>query len=191
MSSKEQHTQLMNRVAKHRDRAAFSELVQYFGPRLTGFLLSRGAGTAQVGELVQEVMIKVWLKAESFDPTRAQLSTWIFTIARNQWLDRTRKQRRPRVDPTDPTWVPASPQAPDQALDAQRSQDRIHTALGTLPPEQAQIIALSYLQGIPQRTIAEDLGLPIGTVKSRTRLALSRLREAMVTAEKTPQAGIQ
>lgn len=183
MLTPEQHAELMARVAESEDRAAFSALLEHFAPRVKGFLLGKGAAPSQVDEVVQEVMLTVWSRAARFDPARAGVSTWIFTIARNRWIDRIRKERRPTVDADDPAWVPSSPDAPDTALSTQRDQQKVAAALAGLPEEQAQIIRRAYFDGISQRQISEDLGLPIGTVKSRTRLALGRLRELLMQDE--------
>ena len=183
-----QHAELIAKVAATQDRAAFSEVLQDFAPRVKGFLLGKGASHTQADEVVQDVMLTVWSRAASFDAKRASVSTWIFTIARNRWIDRIRKERRPTVDATDPAWIPSSPDAPDQALSNHRDQQQVTAALAELPEEQAQIIQLAYFQGVPQRQIAQDLGLPIGTVKSRTRLALGRLREVLMRDE-APQPG--
>ena len=189
MSTPEQHVELIARVAQTQDRAAFSDLLTHFAPRVKGFLLGKGAAPIQVDEIVQEVMLTVWTRAARFDPKRAQVSTWIFTIARNRWIDRIRKERRPSVDETDPAWVPSAPEAPDTALGAQRDQRRVSAAIAELPEAQAQIIHRSYFLGLAQQQIADDLDLPIGTVKSRTRLALGRLREVLMRDE-MPQPGV-
>jgi len=175
---------------KDGDRSAFSALVQHFAPRVKGYLLRGGADSAQVDEVVQEVMLTVWSQCSRYDSRRAGVSTWVFTIARNRWIDRVRKARRPRCDPDDPAWVPSAPDAPDDALRAQREKQRLASAMSQLPEEQAQIIRSAYFEGKSQRAIAEDLGLPVGTVKSRVRLALGRLREALDSEDPVPHGGV-
>jgi RNA polymerase sigma-70 factor (ECF subfamily) len=169
----------MQAVATKRDRGAFARLLRYFAPRVKSYLLRGGASAAQVDEVVQESMLTVWSRAERYDPDKASVSTWIFTIARNRWIDRVRKIRRPACDPNDPAWVQSAPAAPDSAVAAKRSQSRVQEAMASLPDDQATIIRCAYFEGKSQRDIAEDLGVPIGTVKSRVRLALKRLRDVL------------
>ena len=172
----EQQAALMARVAEQGDRAAFSDLLHHFAPRVKGFLLGKGADASQVDEVVQEVMLTVWARAARYDAARAGVSTWVFTIARNRWIDRIRKERRPTVEANDPAWVPSAPEAPDEALSTQRDQQKVAQAMAALPEAQRSIIRRAYFMGHSQRVIAEDLGVPIGTVKSRVRLALGHLR---------------
>lgn len=177
--SMNQHAQWVEAIALRQDRQAFAALFEHFAPRVKGFLLSGGAGMEQVDEIVQEVMLIVWRRAGSYRRDRAAVSTWIFTIARNRRIDRIRRARRPELDPDDENLRPTADPAPDAASVAQQRADRLRAALTTLPDEQAEVIERAWLRGIPQAQVARDLGLPVGTVKSRLRLAMSRLRAAL------------
>lgn len=166
-------------VGRARDRAAFKELFDHFAPRVKGYLMRLGAGGAMAEDLAQEAMLTLWRKAELFDPEKASASTWIFTIARNLRIDAIRKERRPEIDANDPTFLPEAERYADESMDWAQAEDRLKLALTDLPREQAQIIELSFLADKPHSAIASELGLPLGTVKSRIRLAMARLRMAL------------
>jgi RNA polymerase sigma-70 factor (ECF subfamily) len=166
-------------VGRARDRAAFKELFDHFAPRVKGYLMRLGAGGAVAEDLAQEAMLTLWRKAELFDPEKASASTWIFTIARNLRIDAIRKERRPEIDANDPTFLPEAERQADETMDWAKAEDRLKLALADLPREQAQIIELSFLADKPHSAIAAELGLPLGTVKSRIRLAMARLRLAL------------
>ena len=166
-------------VAQARDRAAFQALFDHFAPRVKGYLMRLGAGGAVAEDLAQEAMLAVWRKAALFDPAKASASTWIFTIARNLRIDAIRKERRPEPDPSDPTLFPEAERSADETMDWAKAEYRLRAALAGLPPEQARIIELSFLAEKPHSLIASELGLPLGTVKSRIRLAMARLRAAL------------
>src|SRR5262249_25630634 len=124
-------------------------------------------------------MLAVWRKAVQFDPEKASASTWIFTIARNLRIDAVRRERRPELDPADPALQPEGERSADETLNWAQAEDRLDAALADLPREQSQIIELSFLAEKPHSLIASELGLPLGTVKSRIRLAMARLRLAL------------
>ena len=163
---------LIVRIAAGADRAAFAELFQHFGPRVKSYGLRLGATGPAAEELAQETLLTVWRKAGKFDPARASAATWIFTIARNLRIDALRRERPPPPpeDDADP-----SPLA-DALLSGAEQDGRVRQALGALSPEQLQVIQLSFFSDAPHSAIAESLGLPLGTVKSRLRLAMMRLR---------------
>jgi RNA polymerase sigma-70 factor (ECF subfamily) len=166
------------RIAEHGDREAFAGLFSYFAPRVKSYLLRLGAVPEAAEELAQETLLTVWRRAASFDPDRAAASTWIFTIARNLRIDLSRRDgRAPPLD--DPSNFNPGPPEPDEALVAGEDQKRIAEALASLPPEQAQVINLAFFADKPHSEIAGELGLPLGTVKSRLRLAMARLRSAL------------
>lgn len=172
-------------VATAADRQAFAALFKHFAPRLKGFLLRAGCAADLAEELAQETMVTVWRKAASFDPARAQLSTWIYTIARNLRIDHHRRNVRQvdlgdgeddwDFDPMDPDPA-ASPD--EQVLALQRSR-RVRDALAQLTPEQASLLRLSFFEEHPHSQIARELGMPLGTVKSRIRLAVAQLRRLL------------
>ena len=170
---------LVAAVAQARDRAAFQALFDHFAPRVKGYLMRLGAGSAVAEDLAQEAMLAVWRKAGLFDPAKASASTWIFTIARNLRIDAIRKERRPEPDPADPLQRPEAERAADETVDWAKAEDRLRAALADLPREQSQVIELSFLAEKPHSLIAAELGLPLGTVKSRIRLAMARLRVAL------------
>ena len=170
---------LVASVGRARDRAAFKELFDHFAPRVKGYLMRLGAGGAVAEDLAQEAMLTLWRKAQLFDPEKASASTWIFTIARNLRIDAVRKERRPEIDANDPTFLPEAERHADETMDWAQAEDRLKLALADLPREQAQIIELSFLADKPHSAIAAELGLPLGTVKSRIRLAMARLRMAL------------
>lgn len=124
-------------------------------------------------------MTRVWLKASQFDERKASASTWIYTIARNQFIDFTRERKRAEVDLSDPMLVGAEEPMPDSGLDKAERSEMLKAAIETLPPEQAAVLRLVYLGGLKQQDVAEQLSIPLNTVKSRLRLALEKLRRLM------------
>ncbi|WP_198007055.1 sigma-70 family RNA polymerase sigma factor [Roseobacter sp. CCS2] len=164
-------------VRDTKDRKAFAELFGYFAPRVKSFLMKSGASPDLAEECTQEVMATLWNKSHMFDPTKASVSTWIFTIARNRKIDILRKQRRP--EPEDLPWGPEA--EPDQAdaIGLQQETEQLGQALATLPEEQRKLIERAYFGELSHSQIAAETGLPLGTIKSRIRLALDRLRHAM------------
>lgn len=177
LPSPEELTSLIDAVARGQDRNAFARLFGYFAPRVKSFLMRSGLADSAAEEVTQEVMIAVWRKASYFDPGKAGASTWVFTIARNQRIDRLRRTRSRTgdnlPDPTDESDMP--PSGEDIAILAER-EEGVRKALAALPSEQATIVRLSFFAEKPHSEIARELGIPLGTVKSRVRLALNRLR---------------
>jgi len=165
-------------IAAGADREAFARLFAHFAPRVKSYMLRLGANPAQAEELAQETLLTVWRKANAFDPTRAAASTWIFTIARNLRIDAIRHERRPEPV-TDPSDAIGTSPAPDVAMVAAQSEGRVRHALMSLPVEQAELVRLNFFSDKAHAEIAVELGLPLGTVKSRIRLAMSRLRELL------------
>lgn len=163
-------------IAERADRAAFARLFEKYAPRVKSYLLRQGAPAETAEELAQETLLTVWRKAALFDPARAGASTWIFTIARNRRLDVLRRERRPVIEPG--AEEAADEPLPDALLAAAQRDARLRAAVAALPPDQAEAVRLAYFQDKPHAEIAQELGLPLGTVKSRLRLALARLRAA-------------
>lgn len=165
------------RVRDHKDKEAFRALFQHFAPRVKAFLMRSGTDAAMAEECAQDVMASLWQKAHLFDPSRASASTWIFTIARNRRIDVIRKQKRP--EPEDLPWGPEH--EPDQAdsLVLQQETEKLGQAIARLPKNQKELIEKAYFGDLTHSEIAEETGLPLGTIKSRIRLALDRLRHAM------------
>lgn len=165
--------ELVVAVASRRDREAFADLFRHFGPRLKTFFMRGGMPDGLAEDLMQETMLLVWRKASYFDPARAGVATWVFTIARNLRIDHLRRQRNPADLPHEPEEMP--PSIENVLLDTERDL-RVRNALADLSPEQQTIIRLSYYSEKSQTEIAGELGIPLGTVKSRTRLAMNHLR---------------
>ena len=165
------------RIRDARDETAFAELFAHFAPRVKAFLMRSGGDPAIAEECAQEVMVTLWRKAHLFDPARASVATWIFTIARNKRIDVLRRQRRP--EPEDLSWGPE--EAPDQAdiVALQQESAQLSAAIARLPETQRELIQRAYFGEMSHGEIAAATGLPLGTTKSRIRLALDRLRHAM------------
>lgn len=173
---------LLAAVAERQDRAAFAELFDHFAPRLAAFVMRSGAGKELAEELAQEAMISVWRKATSFDPARAAVSTWVFAIVRNKRIDRLRRERRPEIAEEDYLAQYEPPQDALDIVEGAETETTLRKLVASLPPDQAQVIEKAFYEDKSHSTIAEELNLPLGTVKSRIRLALGRLKD-MVTDE--------
>jgi len=168
---------LLGRVAATRDRAAFAALFAHFAPRVKAYLLRLGASPALAEDLAQEALLSLWRKAHLFDPAKASAATWLFTIARNLRIDAIRRERRPELDPDD--FAPEAELPADDGLALADDEARLRAALKGLPPDQIQVIELSFFADKPHSEIAVQLDIPLGTVKSRLRLAMARLKRAL------------
>jgi RNA polymerase sigma-70 factor (ECF subfamily) len=166
----------LRRIALAQDRAAFERLFLHFAPRIKSYLLRSGATGQQAEDLAQDAMLTVWRKAAQFDPARASAATWIFTIARNLRIDLIRRERHPGFDPADPQLAPPDIALADADVEALQDASAVQAALRDLPSEQAAVIALFFFSDKPHSEIAAELDIPLGTVKSRLRLAMARLR---------------
>jgi RNA polymerase sigma-70 factor, ECF subfamily len=173
------HAALLEAIAERRDRGAFAELFGYFGPRVKAWMIRAGSNPTAAEELAQETMLAVWQKARLFDPARAGASTWIFTIARNLRIDAVRRERHPSDLMLDPAEEPESPMQADRILAMSQQEIRIRSALSILPPEQADVIRKAFFEDKVHVEIEKELGIPLGTVKSRLRLAMTRLRAVL------------
>jgi|HubBroStandDraft_1064217.scaffolds.fasta_scaffold00055_33 RNA polymerase sigma factor (sigma-70 family) len=172
--------ELVRRIAAAEDRAAFAELFGLLAPRVKSFLLRQGCDGGMAEELTQDVMLVVWHRAKVFDSDRATVTTWVFTIARNRRIDRLRRERSVEPDPDDPLFVEGLARSPDTDIEIAERQARLHHAIAELPEEQAELIHMAYFQDKPHTGIASERNLPLGTVKSRLRLALLRLKKVLV-----------
>lgn len=175
--------EMIQAIARDQSRIAFAGLFEHFAPRLKSYIMRLGADERAAEEVAQETMLMVWRKAAGFDPHRAAASTWIFTIARNKRIDRIRRERRPEVDPKDPLLIGHTPETADLPLQRRQHGDRLHAAISALPEEQAALVRLAFFDDLSHREIAEEQSLPLGTVKSRIRLALLRLRRDLEDLE--------
>lgn len=170
---------LLRNVGTHRDLDAYETIFRHFAPRVRSYMARMGGDGPVAEELMQETMIAVWNKADRFDPSKGAVSTWIFTIARNLRIDTFRREKRPDFDPHDPAFVPDDAVPPDAELDARQASEQLHEAITALPGEQAALLKLAFFEDQSHSEIARRLNLPLGTVKSRMRLAFDKLRAAL------------
>ena len=170
--------ELLTRVAR-KDREAFREVFDHFAPRIKAYIIGQGTDRQTAEEVVQETMVKIWRKAEQFDPARAAASTWIFTIARNMRVDHLRKVNRPEPDMDDPAFVREPEPLPSENLSHAQDAKILHTAIEKLPKEQQDVLRSAYFEEKTHPEIAEALNIPLGTVKSRVRLALKNIRAVL------------
>ena len=165
------------RVVAEGDRQAFAALFRFYAPRLKSFLGRQGYAENECEDLVQETMLNIWRKASSFDAGKAGASTWVYTIARNLGIDRRRREGRGTSWRELTTFDEVDPDPSVEArMIAFENDSRVRDALTALPDEQAAFIRMTFYGEAPQAEIAGVLGIPLGTVKSRVRLALARLR---------------
>lgn len=167
---------LLNAVAERQDRAAYAELFAYYAPRVKSYLMRLGADNAQAEEIAQDVMVTVWRKASLFDRGQASVSTWIFRVARNRRIDLFRRAKRPDLDPEEEMILPAGVAAPDAQVEALETETRVRAAMRDLPEEQLSLLRLAFYDGLSHREIADKLDVPLGTVKSRIRLAFAKMK---------------
>lgn len=161
------------------DKAAFALLFDRYAGRIKGFMMRSGANAQDADEIVQDVMVSIWRRASSFDPARAGAATWIFAIARNRRIDLIRRASRPAPDPEDPLFQPdPEPDGLDVVSQAEQ-EERVRAGLATLAPEQRAVLVAAFYDGLSQSEIAVAQNLPLGTVKSRFRLAFRHLRSVL------------
>ncbi len=171
---------LVSDVAQNRDRAAFTRLFDHFVPRIEAYLLRLGADRATAEEISQEVMVTLWRKAQLFDSSKSSVTTWLYRIARNRRIDAARRDRMDYLDPMDSAFDDiADDRAFDMTVDVQRREDILRAAIKELPDEQLSLVKLAFFESLSHSAIAEQTGLPLGTVKSRIRLAFTRLRRSL------------
>jgi len=164
-------------VAENRDKGSFIKLYEHFAPRIKSFLMRGGTTSEEADELAQETMLSVWHKAGSFKPEKAAASTWIYTIARNKKIDALRKAgRRETALPEHFSVVDDGPGQGDMLYSTQE-REMISTALDSLPKEQSDLLEKSFFEHKSHSEIAKETGLPLGTIKSRIRLALQKLQQ--------------
>lgn len=176
------HDRLIEAVALRRDRDAFSQLFSHFAPRLKAWLIKSGATPAAAEDFAQDAMLTVWRKADLFDARKARAATWIFTIARNRRLDMLRREARPLPSP-EIDLADNEVQRPDDILSASQDAERIRAALTRLKPDQVEVLRLAFFLESPHSEIAKRLNLPLGTVKSRIRNAMTKLRLILEPSE--------
>lgn len=178
-SDRTQWSRLISAIATNQDRKAFAALFEFFAPRIKAFMQRSGVGETKAEELAQEAMLAVWRKAGSFDPASTGAAAWIFTIARNLRIDAYRRERRGSFSETSDVGIEflidESPQ-PDSMLAAAQLEEQVRCALAELSNDQIRVVELSFFEERAHAEIAKILGIPLGTVKSRLRLAMARLR---------------
>lgn len=167
---------LMGTIATHRDKQAFATLYRHFAPKLKAFALKQGLRPGVAEELAQETMIQLWRRASTFDVKKASVSTWLFTILRNKRIDYLRREARPDLDHDEWRLMAEAPEQPDRVAERGEDKSQVASMLKSLPEEQKQVLHLAYFKELSHGEIAKELDLPLGTVKSRIRLALGRMR---------------
>ncbi len=173
------HAELILAVARDRDRSAFAELFDFYGPRIEGWLIRSGLDRATAEEICQDTMTTLWRKAGLYDPAKAAPATWLYRIARNRRIDLGRRGKVTLIEPGDAAFDVVDENAVDPTLtvDARDREDALRAALTQLPPEQLELVRMAFFENLSHSVIAERMGLPLGTVKSRIRLAFGRLRK--------------
>jgi len=177
--SRMSHEDLVLEIAQNKDQKAFKVIFEYFAPRLKSYLLNFKIADQKAEDLTQEVMITLWQKAEKFDPEKAKLSTWLFRIARNKFIDQVRKQKYPELNADDHMSVMVAPEKTDKSLEDKQDTGLIKKAMERLSDDQRLVINLSFFKELSHSQIAEETGLPLGTVKSRIRTAFKTLRNEL------------
>lgn len=167
---------LLAAVSNERDIDAFEALYKYFTPKLRSYMLKLTKDQNVADELTQETFVAIWRKAAQFDPVRGHAATWIFTIARNLRIDAFRRGPRPDFDVNDPALVPAQPEAADIGYKRNHDAARLKNAIETLSQEQIDTVKMFYFEDMTHATIATKMNVPLGTVKSRIRMACQKLR---------------
>lgn len=170
---------LIAAIAARQDRDAFKQLFEFYAPRIKTMLMRAGAAGEIAEEIAQETLVTVWRKAGSYDRTRAGAAAWIYTIARNRRIDRLRQDQRAKLHAVYDLAEPDKAEPADAPLDAMQRDRRVRAEMEKLPKDQLRVIELSFFEGLVHSEIASKLGIPLGTVKSRLRLAMARMREAL------------
>ena len=175
----ERLAQMLIRVAEHRDKTAFGALFEHFGPRIKGFMMRKGADGELAEDLAQDTMITVWRKAHMYSVDKGSVSTWIFTIARNRRIDWARKLKGMQFsDIADLEQASDDPHA-DEIVLGQQEAETVKAAVDRLPEDQKQVISMAFMEDLTQQEISHRLDVPLGTVKSRMRLAYQKLSKSL------------
>lgn len=174
--SQQQWSKLMDQVATHQDTQAFAHIFKHFSPRVKSFLLSAGLSPEDAEECAQQTMISVWEKSQMYNPKAAALSTWIYTIARNKKIDHFRKIQRQTIDPGLFEASPNSEESAEEQALQQEEHTQLYDFIEQLPPAQKEVVQKAYLDEKTHMEISEETGLPLGTIKSRLRLGLEKLK---------------
>ena len=163
-------------IAETQDKMAFSNIFNYFAPRLKSFFVKLGCSEPQSEEIIQEVMISIWTKSRTYNSEKSSVSTWIYTIAKNKRIDKIRKEKKHYSTESDESLEIPVPSIQEDQVIATEISEKIKSCISVLPKEQAQLLKLSYFYEKTHSDIASELKIPLGTVKSRIRLALSKMK---------------
>tara|TARA_Y100001960_G_C14756005_1_gene871308 strand:- start:2194 stop:2745 length:552 start_codon:yes stop_codon:yes gene_type:complete len=167
---------LMEKVVADGDKEAFSQLYSHFAPRIKAMMMKMSPDSSVAEEVAQEAMIALWRKAHSFDPNKASLSTWLFTIARNLRIDRFRAKKKDNLDPNEPMLLPSAEPSAEETVFREEESIKVRSCISKLPEDQQEVVGLAFMEGMTHQEIANNLGIPLGTVKSRLRLSFEKLR---------------
>jgi RNA polymerase sigma-70 factor (ECF subfamily) len=170
---------LLQRVAANGDVEAFKALFEAYAPRVKAYMLRQGADAATAEELAQETLLAVWRKAGLYSDEKGSATTWIFTIARNLRIDRLRKEVAWQPLPENNDERPSEDPSPEEDLSERERGEKVRAMLAELPPDQSEVVNLAFIEGLSHSEIAKKLDLPLGTVKSRMRLAYHKIRDAL------------
>ena len=171
---------LLSQIARDRSEAAFRELYAEFAPRVRDYMSRKGADAAMSEDLAQETLLTVWRKASLYSVEKGTPAAWIFTIARNLRIDRLRRQMPwQELCAEDAATIPSEDVQPDEIASQNQRQERVRAVLAMLPAEQREIVTLAFIDGLSHGELASRLALPLGTVKSRMRLAYKKVRETL------------
>ncbi len=176
------HEAMIVAIANDKCRSSFSQLFKAFAPKIKSFVMAQGLNSQMAEELAQDTMLSVWRKAHLFDPKKAKASTWIYTIARNLRIDMARKEARKKPLPEN-LWHDFDVLSADNALINEESHNQIRAALANLNQEQQEVLKLSFFENLSHSETANALGLPLGTVKSRIRIGILKLKEMIGAKE--------
>lgn len=178
-SISEEHCLLLARIARDKDKDAFRTLYVFFGPRVKALMMKAGADRELAEDITQDVMLNVWNKAHLYHPERGSVSGWVYTIARNARIDRLRRGSSRAHEDVSGMEIASDAAGAEEEVAANERADRVAEALVTLPEEQRRIIDYAYMHDMSQAEIAQKLQVPLGTVKSRMRLAYAKLRQKL------------
>ena len=173
------HARLLERVAASADRAAFTELFDHYGPILKSFMMGKGASADLAEDLAQDTMVQVWRKASLYSSGKGSVSSWIFTIARNLRIDAFRRSSRVSFEEISDFEIESDEPSGEDSINERQENAIVADAVKTLPPDQYQVIQMAFIEDLTHMEIAEKLNQPLGTVKSRMRLAYQKLSLAL------------
>ncbi len=176
------HEDLILAIANDKCRSSFAQLFKAFAPKIKAFLMSQGLNGQMAEELAQDTLLSVWRKAHLFDEKKAKASTWIYTIARNLRIDFARKEARKKQLPEN-LWHDFEIKTADEKLIDDENTAKIQAALANLNNEQKEVLRLSFFENLSHSQVADALGLPLGTVKSRIRIGILKIKEMIARNE--------